>query len=81
MINVESPEKARNKVIVFASPILSPNGPPTSAPTPYISDAAIDTKPISDFDTLKLVIIIVSRGGVMANREWLSEWAAPNNAK
>ena len=69
MMSVETPERARHMVIVFASPILSPKGPPTSAPAPYIKDAIIDTKPISVFVTPKLAIIIVSKGGAITNNE------------
>jgi hypothetical protein len=68
-MNVERPEKARHIVIVFASPILSPKGPPTSAPAPYIKEASIDTKPISVFETLKLAIIMVSKGGAITKSE------------
>jgi hypothetical protein len=68
-------------VIVFASPILSPSGPPMRAPAPYMKDAIIDTMPISVFVTAKFTIIKVSRGDAMTNSEWLSEWAAPSNAK
>ena len=81
MINVESPENARQMAIVFASPILSPKGPPTSAPAPYMKDAIVVTKPISVFVVKpKLAIIMVSKGGVITNNEWLSECAAPNRA-
>ena len=80
MINVESPEKARHMVIVFASPILSPKGPPTSAPAPYMKDAIVDTMPISVFETPRLAIIKVNKGDAMTNNEWLSECAAPNRA-
>ena len=80
MMNVERPEKARHIVIVFASPILSPKGPPTSAPAPYIKEAIIDTKPISVFETPKLAIIKVNKGDAMTNNEWLNEWAAPKSA-
>ena len=69
MMSVESPERARHMVIVFASPILSPKGPPTSAPAPYMKDAIIVTKPISVFETPKLAIIIVSKGGAITNNE------------
>ena len=69
MMSVESPERARHMVIVFASPILSPKGPPTSAPAPYMKDAIIETKPISVFETPKLAIIIVSKGGAITNNE------------
>ena len=78
MISVESPEKARHMVIVFASPILSPRGPPTSAPAPYMKDAIIVTRPISVFVTPKLGSIIYSKGDAIRNSEWLNECAAPN---
>ena len=69
MMNVESPERARHIVIVLASPILSPKGPPTSAPAPYIKDAIIVTRPISVFETRKLAIMMVSKGGAMTKSE------------
>ena len=79
MMNVERPESARHITIVFASPILSPKGPPASAPAPYMKDAIVDTMPISVFDeTCRLVIINVNKGDAMKNNEWLSECAAPN---
>ena len=70
MTSVESPEKARQIAIVFVSPILSPKGPPTSAPAPYMKDAIVDTMPISVFVFKpKLAIIMVSKGGAMTKSE------------
>ena len=80
MMNVESPERVRHIIIVFASPILSPKGPPTSAPAPYMKDAIVDTMPISVFDeTCRLAIIKVNNGDAMRNSEWLNECAAPKS--
>jgi len=45
-----------------------------------MKDATIETRPISVFDTPKLVIMIVSKGDAMTNNEWLNEWAAPKSA-
>jgi hypothetical protein len=70
MMSVESPERARHMVIVFASPILSPKGPPTSAPAPYMKDEIVVTMPISVFVVKpKLVIIMDSKVGAMIKSE------------
>lgn len=78
MISVEMPDRARHMVIVCVSPILSPNGPPASAPIPYSSDAMVVTRPISAFVTFRLIMMSPSRGGAMTNSEWLTECAAPS---
>ena len=78
--NVEIPEKARNNLITFVSPILSPKGPPTSEPAPYMKDTTVPTVPITKFETPKSFMIMIKRGGAITNNEWLSECAAPSIA-
>lgn len=79
MMNVENPEKSRKSVIVFASPILSPKGPPAKAPKPYMKDAVMDIVPITLFEAPKSVMMSDRSGGAMTNSEWFNECAIPSN--